>query len=140
MDQLIVSNIEQIVATDGNPLWVISFRDKKLTLTERQQPTFKVGGPLPFRVKVVKPPEGEKGNWYYKRLEATTPTPKDTGSKYAKNDDAIMLQVAFKGAIEAEGYWYIPDGKAHTNRILENTLELFNGLQEILKGRKQDGI
>jgi len=48
--------------------------------------------------------------------------------KPAKNDDDILLSVAFKGAVECEGDWYVPDGKAHNDRVLKNTSELFDGL------------
>ena len=56
-------------------------------------------------------------------------------SRPYRNEEAIMLQVAFKGAVECERYWYIPDGKQHNARIIQNTEELFVGLQDLLKDR-----
>lgn len=58
-----VSNIEQAVGVDG-PIWVISFEEKKLTLTEKEKPSYSIGDEIPFDLEVVKP---EKGKWYYVR-------------------------------------------------------------------------
>ena len=60
--------------------------------------------------------------------------------KPSRNDETIMLQVAFKGAVECEGYWYVPDGQAQTARVIQNTEELFVGLQEILKSRTTNPV
>lgn len=130
MAELRVSNIEQMRGTDGD-IWVVSFEDKKLKLTEKEEPSYDVGDILPFQVKVHKPPEGQQGDWYYYRASSSAPpkqSPKETKTFTYKNDDDIMLQVAFKGAIECEKVWYVPDGKAHTDRVLENTALLNAGL------------
>ena len=87
--------------------------------------------------------EKEGNFWNLKTAEVTTEqvvspsVEKTTISErsYRKDDNAIMLQVAFKGAVECEGYWYVPDGKAHTDRVTQNTEGLLIGLQEIMKKR-----
>jgi len=58
-----VSNIEEYVGADG-PCWTVSFEEKKLTLTEKERPSYSIGDELPFDLEVVKP---EKGKWYYIR-------------------------------------------------------------------------
>jgi hypothetical protein len=127
-----VANIEETVGGNGNPLWVISFVDKKLTLSEWAKPTFSIGDEYPYETELIKP---EKGRWYYKRKGTTTqenkPTedkPKYTPKTYPKNDDDIMLQVAFKGAIELETHHNPPEGEINTARVIQATSELFAGL------------
>ena len=137
-----VSNIEELHATtDGKPYWVISFEGVKPTGTEWTKPSYAIGTEL--NVEMVKP---EKGKWYYKIVKDSTQAISAASANAASQsnkasshtpsyDSAIMLQVAFKGAVEAEGYWYVPDGKQHTDRVIENTDNLVAGLQEILKTR-----
>lgn len=48
--------------------------------------------------------------------------------KPAKNDDDILLSVAFKGAIELERHHYVPEGKINTGRVIQTTSEIFAGL------------
>ncbi len=132
-----VSNIEQTVGTDGS-LWVISLQDKKVTLTVREEPTYKEGDILPFEIELVKP---EKGRWYYKRRGTSTQASGSTeGTKFTakpswkptKNDDAILQAVAFKGAIELEKHHYVPEGKTDTDRVLRSTRALYDGLKKML--------
>ncbi len=54
-----------------------------------------------------------------------------------KDEDLIMLQVAFKGAVELENCWYVPDGKEHIDRVIENTSLLFANLL-LLKPKKKN--
>lgn len=129
-----VSNIEKTIGGDGFDLWVVSFEGKKLTLTEKQQPTYKVGDILPFNLKVIKPPAGQKGDWYYVRADGDSKgqyspqARKPQSTKSTKNDDDIMLQVAFKGAVELEQHHNPPEGKINTARVIQATSELFAGL------------
>lgn len=137
-----VLNIEEHVKTDGKPYWQVTIpkRDgtaSKSPLIEWEKPTYKVGDELPFEVVLIKP---DKGEWYYKRKEGSTQvsTPKPRYQKTDEDRDAIMLQVAFKGAIEADGYWYVPDGKSHTDRVIQNTSELFAGLLMMKPEKKEE--
>jgi len=80
-----VSNIEKMAGVDG-PVWVTSFEGKKLTLTEKTEPTYQIGDILPFSVKVVKPPEGQKGQWYYVRVDGGGAPPQaKTAAKQSKS-------------------------------------------------------
>jgi len=63
-----------------------------------------------------------------KPVVAPQATPKPQYSGRTEKDDDILLAVAFKGATECEGYWYVPDGKAHNDRVLKNTAEILTGL------------
>ena len=85
-EEKIVSNIEQMVGGDGQPLWVTYFEGKKLTFSEKTEPTWKKGEQLPFKVKVVNPP-GKP--WYYMRSEDTGATanvkPPQTQKKEGKS-------------------------------------------------------
>jgi hypothetical protein len=127
--QMIVEKIEEVCCSkDGQPYWVIHFQDKKLTLTEWDvKPNYAEGDELPFEVTVVKP---EQGKWYYKKAATKVGgKPNIPLTKAAfKDDDVIMLQTAFKGAVECEKVWYVPDGKAHCDRVLQNMAELFAGM------------
>jgi len=132
-----VENIEETTKPDGSACWMVSFAGKKCTFADSDTPTYKIGDELPFALELVKPAQG---NWYYKRKEtaqASTDKPKTgyayrapTGG-YQRNDDAIMLQVAFKGAVECDEFWYVPDGTEHARRVLETTLKLYKGLKEM---------
>jgi len=62
-----------------------------------------------------------------KPVVAPQATSKPQSGRTEKDDD-ILLAVAFKGATECEGYWYVPDGKAHNDRVLKNTTEILTGL------------
>jgi len=136
-----VTNIEEMPGADGAPRWVFSFEEKKLTLTERGgTPSCNIGDEYPYDVEVVKP---EKGKWYYKRRDTaqeTKPTEKAKPTwKPSKNDDDILLSVAFKGAIELETHHIIPEGNLDKaiNRVLQATREIHAGLL-LLRPKKED--
>ena len=130
-----ISNIEQTVGGDGVPLWIISFEGKKLTLTERQEPTYKIGDILPFNVRVVKPPEGQR--WYYVRADGaakpqfTPQTRKPQFTKSPKNDNDIMIEVALKEAGELDRHHIVPEGKVDTDRIKRTAQDLLNWMIEM---------
>ena len=123
-----VSNIEQTQGTDGEPRWTYSFEGKKITLTERgESPCCKIGDEYPYEVEIIKQ---QQGRWYYKRKQTTQQSkPTTTRREWKpKNDDDIMLQVAFKGAVELELHHIVPEGKVDTQRVLQITGDLFRGL------------
>jgi hypothetical protein len=142
-----VLNIEKTPKADGGFLWIVTLAKKdgsesKPRLHEHTEPNYDIGYEIyASHLELIKPDEG---SWYYKRKDGGTQMSRGpaqasrgfkAGKAYSKDDNAIMVQVAFKGAIEAEGYWYVPDGKAHTDRVIQNTDDLVAGLQEIIKKR-----
>lgn len=73
----IVENIECRQGTDGE-VWTTSFQGKKTTLTEKIKPTWDRGDELPFKPKLIKPPDAK---WYYERPEGTGFTPKPQATR-----------------------------------------------------------
>ena len=132
-----VLNIEELKKTDGSSYWEVTIPKKDGTpsgspLLEWEKPTYNIGEELPFDVVLVKP---SNARWYYKRKDTpsqgdrpTEDKPKYTPRTYPKNDDDIMLQVAFKGAIELETHHNPPEGKINTARVIQATSELFASL------------
>lgn len=109
--------------------WKVELEGSDKPLWANTTPTFKVGDDIPeASLQLAK--SGK--SWSLKKGTGAKPYARQG---YPKDENAILTQVAFKGAVEAEGYWYVPDGKSHTARIIENTDELVAGLQEIIKKR-----
>jgi hypothetical protein len=112
--------------------------------TERKQAVFE-----PELQKIVQEAYKDKGKlsikiekegnfWNLKEatlLPSTIPTSQNKPTPVDREDN-ILLSVAFKGATECEGYWFVPDGKPHHGRVIEYALYFFNALKEIRdKGR-----
>jgi len=136
-----VLKIEETPTTTGS-IWLVTLAKNdgtaaKPMLREKTKPTYEVGHDIYASKLVLRQPQGQ--DWYYEWKEGATSAadskPRYQAKSYSKDDNAIMVQVAFKGAIECEGYWYVPDGKSHTDRVIQNTDDLVAGLQEILKKR-----
>lgn len=63
--------------------------------------------------------------------QAETATVSPSG--LSDRDKQILVGVAFKGATECEGYWYVPDGTPHNARVLQSTAWFYDGLLDIVK-------
>ena len=116
---MIVENIEKITTKDGTKLWKVSLEGDDKPLWLRSEPDFSKGHEIPDGSLQI----SQKGNsWNMKMAGATE------RKWQPKNDDDILLSVAFKGAIELERHHYVPAGKIDTGRIIQVTSELFAGL------------
>ncbi len=116
---------------DNMPYWKVQLEGKELPLLDFEQPTYSEGDDMPEDgIKLH-----QSGNYYMPNKGqssqgASKPAPKPWAKSNwtPKNDDDIMLQVAFKGAIELETHHIVPEGKIDTGRILQATNEMFAGL------------
>jgi len=54
--------------------------------------------------------------------------------RYQKDDDAIMLQVAFKGIVELDMHHMPPGGDTYLDRVMQNTFKSYAILQMIKAG------
>ena len=129
-----VSNIEEMVGPDG-PVWVTSFEGKKLTLTEKTEPTYQIGDILPFSVKVVKPPEGQKGQWYYVRVDGGGAPPQaKTATRQSKSytaDPQKIESIEYQNArnLAIEMYCHITDqGTPPDYELLDTIFRHINAL------------
>ena len=129
-----VSNIEKMAGVDG-PVWVTSFEGKKLTLTEKTEPTYQIGDILPFSVKVVKPPEGQKGQWYYVRVDGGGAPPQaKTAAKQSKSytaDPQKIESIEYQNArnLAIEMYCHITEqGTPPDYELLDTIFRHINAL------------
>jgi len=120
-----VRQITPLKDKEGKDLWRIDFEGDDKAMWTGFSPTFSVGHTIEDD-KIQLSKSGK--SWIYKKKDSGA-TPTDPKREWKpKNDDDILLSVAFKGATECEGYWYVPEGKEQTKRLLENTAVLFAGL------------
>jgi len=125
-----IAEISKLKFSDGKEKWRVNLENDKKALwldtTKFPTPPFKVGDDIPGESLQL----SQSGKGYVLRLNPN-PSPKSQPLRQENRSDEIFLSVAFKGACECEGYWYVPDGKAHPLRVLDNTVRLFRGLQQI---------
>ena len=121
-----VKEISQVIFGDTLK-YKISFEGQDKPMYASAQPAFGEGHEIPDDSVQL----SQSGKSYIMKRTSTqagSPQAKAPPKFVKTSDDIIMLQVAFKGAVELEGYWFVPDGKAHADRVLQNTAELFAGL------------
>ena len=120
-----VTDITQLSRkSDGKAYWKCTLEGSEYHLLVWNPPQFSEGADISEDQLEVK---GKQGSEYYGLKSSGSPGPKPAG-RFAKNDDDIMLQVAFKGAIELERHHIIPEGKINTARVAQATSELFASL------------
>jgi len=125
-----VSAIDKKVSKNGKDYWLISFEGAKMNAFEWESPSYKIGDDVQTTVDK----SGEK--WKYvvqKGAAETKPEPKSeakvTKPEFGDRDDAIMLQVAFKGAVELSiPILQVKPSKVDTQAVIDVTRELYAGL------------
>jgi len=116
---------------EGKDVWRIDFEESDKAMWAGFSPSFSVGHIIDD--DKLQPSKSGK-SWIFKRKQQTETTPQPlvspTGEK--TRGDEILVSVAFKGAVECDGYWYVPDGKSHEDRVLLSAKEMYIGLKSIL--------
>lgn len=115
-----VIEISEVHFKQGGSGWKVGFEETDKVLWLKQKPAYEKGDDIPDSDLEV----NAKGNYQLKNR----PSGGRRDFKPSKNDDDIMLQVAFKGVIELEKHHFLPEGKITTGRILQATSELYAGL------------
>jgi len=116
-----VSNIAEVHFKQGGSGWKVELEGTDKVLWLKQKPDFEKGHDIPDSDLEV----NAKGNY---QLKGSRPGSPKRDFKPSKNDDDIMLQVAFKGAIELEKHHFVPEGKITTGRIMQATSEIYAAL------------
>ena len=125
----IVENIECMQGTDGE-VWVTSFQGKKTTLTEKVKPTWSIGGELPFKPKLIKPPDAK---WYYERPQESE-QPKKSYPQQQKTyqaDPAKMDSIEYQNARNLAVQMYCKvtkDGVPPDYELLDTIFRYINAL------------
>ena len=130
----IVENIECRQGTDGE-VWTTSFQGKKTTLTEKVKPTWNRGEELPFKPKLIKPPDAK---WYYERPQEgasspapTSSNPKPTPQKSYTADPAKMDSIEYQNArnLAVEMYGHVTEqGVPPDYELLDTIFRHINAL------------
>jgi hypothetical protein len=140
---------KDVKGNDKTSYWT-EFEGEERTLFTPSKPLFTEGSDIPVESLEVK--TSKKGKEYFvipdkpksepAKPEIGVPPHKDSGGfqRYQKDDDAIMLQVAFKGVVELDTHHIVPEGKVNCERVLENTFHIYAGLQLIKAGTYHEKV
>src|SRR4030043_1636938 len=135
--QITESKYKDVKGNDKSSWWT-EFEGEERTLFTPTKPLFTEGSDIPIESLEVK--TSKKGKNYFvipdkpkseSKPEVGAPT---HNARYQKEDDAIMLQVAFKGIVELEIHHAPPGGDAYLERVMKNTFNAYAILQMIKAG------
>lgn len=119
-----VTAITPLKNKQGQDVWMVKLEGTEKPLWLGYAPSFEIDDDVP---------EGDiqlskNGQSYILKRKTEQATKSQSTWKPVKNDDDILLSVAFKGAIELERHHIVPEGKINTVRVIQTTSEIFAGL------------
>ena len=115
--------------SDNKESWSVNLEGSEISLLMFTKPDFAEG----TEVNEASLQIAKNGKYY--TLVSGKPT--EAKAPYRKNDDDILLSVAFKGAIELERHHYVPEGTINTARVIQTTSEIFAGLV-LMRPKRQE--